>query len=106
MLEKVFFNLLDNAVRHGGHVTEIRVSTHYAKNDLVIVWEDNGIGVAAGDKDRIFEQGFGKNTGLGMFLTREILSLTGITITENGEPGKGARFEIRVPKGMYRVKGF
>jgi PAS domain S-box-containing protein len=105
MLEKVFFNLLDNAVRHGGHVTEIRISSRNSGSNLDIVWEDNGIGVPARDKDRIFEQGFGKNTGLGMFLTREILSLTGITITETGEPGKGARFEILVPMGMYRVDG-
>jgi signal transduction histidine kinase len=43
-----------------------------------------------------------KNTGLGLFLSREILAITGITITENGTPGKGARFEITVPEGMYR----
>jgi len=34
-----------------------------------------------------------------MFLTREILSITGITITETSEPSKGARFEMTVPKG-------
>jgi len=50
----------------------------------------------------IFEQGFGKHTGLGLFLSREILAITGSTIIENGTPGKGARFEITVPKGMYR----
>jgi signal transduction histidine kinase len=56
-------------------------------------------------KEKIFERGFGKNTGLGLFLAREILVITGITITENGTPGKGARFEITVPKGMWRRKG-
>jgi signal transduction histidine kinase len=53
--------------------------------------------------ERIFEQGFGKNTGLGLFLSREILAITGITITENGVPGKGARFEITVPRGDVPV---
>jgi len=43
-----------------------------------------------------------KNTGLGLFLSREILSITGITIRENGDPGKGARFEMVVPNGIYR----
>jgi signal transduction histidine kinase len=66
------------------------------------VWEDNGIGVADDEKDLIFERGFGKNTGLGLFLSREILSLTEITIRETGTPGKGVRFEITVPKGHYR----
>ncbi|MFA6363671.1 PAS domain S-box protein [Methanoregula sp.] len=102
MLEKVFFNLLDNSIRHGEHVTEIRVSSQKSGGDLLVVWEDNGIGVAADEKERIFERGFGRNTGLGMFLVREILSLTNITIKETGEPGKGARFEICVPNGNYR----
>jgi len=101
MLERVFFNLLDNAIRHGESVTEIRVSSHQAGSDLVVVWEDNGIGIAPEDKDQIFDRGFGKNTGLGLFLVREILSLTGITIRETGEPLKGARFEIVVPQGAY-----
>jgi PAS domain S-box-containing protein len=103
MLEKVFFNLIDNAVRHGERVTEIRVSPRQSGKDLVVVWEDNGIGIAADEKEWIFERGFGKNTGLGMFLVREILSLTGITIAETGEPGVGARFEITVPHGSWRI---
>jgi PAS domain S-box-containing protein len=102
MLEKVFFNLLDNSIRHGQRVTEIQVSSHQSGEDLVVVWEDNGIGIAENEKERIFERGFGKNTGLGMFLVREILSLTGIFIKETGVPGKGAQLEIRVPKGAYR----
>ena len=40
----------------------------------------------------------------GLYLMGEILSITGITITENGTPGKGAQFEITVPKGMWRMK--
>lgn len=102
MLEKVFFNLIDNSIRHGEHVTEILVTTHPSGEDLVIVWEDNGTGIERDDKENIFQRGFGKNTGLGMFLAREILSLTNILIRETGEPGKGARFEITVPKGASR----
>ena len=105
MLEKVFSNLLDNTIRHGQRVSTIRVTTRQAGEDLVVIWEDDGVGIPADEKERIFERGFGKNTGLGMFLAREVLSLTKITITETGEPGKGARFEITVPKGAYRVGG-
>jgi PAS domain S-box-containing protein len=104
MLEKVFFNLLDNAVRHGGRVTQVRVSSRPSGEDLVIVWEDNGVGIPAGEKEYIFDRGFGKNTGLGMFLVREILSLTGISIMETGEPGRGARFEMTVHGGAYRIR--
>jgi signal transduction histidine kinase len=105
LIVRVFFNLLDNSLRHGERVTDIRVSSHLSGGDLVMVWEDNGIGIPAENKERIFERGFGNNTGLGMFLAREILSLTGITIMETGDPGYGARFEMAVPKGMWRRAG-
>lgn len=104
LLEKVFINLLDNSVRHGGDVTKIRIYSRESDESLILVWEDNGIGIAAPEKERIFESGFGRNTGLGLFLVKEILSLTDITIHETGDPGKGARFEIIVPKGGYRVR--
>jgi PAS domain S-box-containing protein len=103
MLERVFFNLLDNSIRHGQRVSEIRVMPLRAGEDLVVVWEDNGIGIPAGEKERIFERGFGRNSGLGMFMVREILSLTGITIRETGVPGTGSRFEIVVPNGAFRI---
>ena len=64
--------------------------------------EDNGVGIPAKQKKKIFERGFKKSTGLGLFLTREILRITGIRIQETGIDGSGARFEIAVPKGMYR----
>lgn len=103
LLGKVFYNLIDNALRYGGdRMTEIHITSREEGGELVLVFEDNGIGILQKDKERLFTKGFGKNTGLGLFLSREILAITGITITENGEPGKGARFEITVPKGMYR----
>ena len=105
LLEKVFYNLIDNALRYGGErMTAIRVTSREMDGSLILLFEDNGAGIPVEDKPRLFTKGFGKNTGLGLFLSREILSITGISITENGEPGKGARFEIAVPKGMYRPK--
>jgi len=61
--------------------------------------------IQPGEKKNIFKRGVGKNTGLGLFLVSEILALTGITIQENGEPGKGARFEMLVPKGAWKKAG-
>lgn len=103
MLERVFYNLLDNTTRHGQKATVILISASRSGKGLVIRWEDDGVGIPAYEKDRIFERGFGKNTGLGLFLVREILLLTGISIRETGEPGKGARFEILVPEGAFRL---
>jgi len=65
--------------------------------------EDNGNGIAPEDRVHLFTKGFGKNTGLGLFLSREILSITNMEIRETGTYGKGARFEIIVPKGSYRM---
>ncbi|MGB7787959.1 GAF domain-containing protein [Methanoregula sp.] len=103
MLEKVFYNLVDNALRYGGKLTAITFSLRQSDEGLIIICEDNGNGIPDAEKEKIFERGFGKNTGQGLFLAREILSITGITIRETGEPGKGARFEIVVPGGSFRI---
>jgi len=102
LVVKVFYNLMDNAVRYGGKITTIRFSVEEPGDVHLIVCEDDGNGVPAEEKEKIFERGFGKNTGLGLALSQEILSITGITIRETGEPGKGARFEMTVPKGAWR----
>jgi PAS domain S-box-containing protein len=103
LLEKVFYNLLDNAIRYGGEQMKmIRISSKETPDGLVIVCEDDGAGIAEADKCCLFTQGFGKNTGFGLFLSREILAISGITIRETSSPGRGARFEIKVPKGSFR----
>ena len=102
LIVRVFYNLIDNAVRYGGKITTLRFSVQ-AGADPVVICEDDGDGVPAGEKDRIFDRGFGKNTGMGLFLAREILAITGIAICESGEPGAGARFEMTVPAGAYRI---
>ena len=103
LLEKVFYNLIDNALRYGGAgMTRIRISHQLAGEELIIAVEDDGEGIRQEDKSRLFTKGFGRHTGLGLYLSREILSITGIGITEDGEPGKGARFAITVPEGEFR----
>jgi signal transduction histidine kinase len=102
MIVRVFFNLFDNAVRHGKTVTHITVRCEQGSENLVVTVEDNGVGIPPDEKLKIFEKGYGKHTGFGLFLVREILAITGISIHETGTPGKGARFEITVPKGAYR----
>jgi PAS domain S-box-containing protein len=105
LVERVFYTLVDNALRYGTTLTEIRRSAYETPGGLVVVIEDNGVGIAQEYKERIFEKGSGKSAGhsRSLFLAREILSITGMTIRETGRAGKGARFEILVPKGTYRV---
>ncbi len=103
LLEKVFYNLVENSVRHGENVKEIHFSYKKEGDDLILLCEDDGVGIPDGAKERIFKREYYRNTGYGLFLSGEILSITGLTIRETGEPGKGARFEIRAPKGVYRL---
>ncbi len=102
LLSKVFYNLLENSVRHGQHTSLIQFSYRDNEDTLTIICEDNGEGIDQETKKHLFKRGYGKHTGYGLFLIREILAITGILIDETGEPGNGARFEITVPNGAFR----
>jgi PAS domain S-box-containing protein len=105
LLMKVFYNLIENSLRYGGNtMTRIRIASSPSEKGLSIVCEDDGAGISDDDKKHLFTRGFGRNTGFGLYLSREVLAITGITITENGTPGKGARFEIVVPKGAWHFR--
>ncbi|EHQ36211.1 PAS domain S-box protein [Methanoplanus limicola] len=105
MIDLAFNNLYDNAVRHAEGATGIRITGRPDNEDYIIIFEDDGCGILDEMKEKIFERNVGKNTGLGLFLIREILSITGITIRENGNLKEGARFEMRLPKGVWRMRG-
>jgi len=98
LLEKVFFNLVDNVVRHGEKATLIRFSAQETDKGVTISCSDDGVGVPESLKEGIFKREYYRNTGYGLYLAAEILGITGLSIIESGEPGIGARFEIRVPK--------
>ncbi len=98
---KIIYNLIENAVRYGETITKIRFYEEEASN-LVLICEDDGVGVIPEEKERIFERGYGRNTGLGLALCRDILTITDISIIETGEFGSGARFEISIPSTGWR----
>jgi PAS domain S-box-containing protein len=102
LLETVFLQLAENLLLHGKTATHLSMSYSTNPDSLTLVFEDNGIGIPAEEKEKIFIRGYGSQKGMGLYLAKEILSITGITIIENGELGKGARFAITVPKGAYR----
>jgi signal transduction histidine kinase len=104
LLENVFLAMSENVVLHGETATDIRLFYRETSEGLILVFQDNGVGIPKDQKEKIFEKKHVDKKGMGLFLTREILSITGITIVEVGEPGKGACFEISVPKGAYRFE--
>ncbi|MDD4137113.1 MAG: PAS domain S-box protein, partial [Methanoregula sp.] len=102
LLEKVFYHLISNAIQYGEKISRVRISCDESFEELLVICEDNGIGIPPDAKEKIFNRLFYRNTGLDLYLSQEILSLTGITIRETGAYGTGARFELRVPRGAYR----
>jgi len=102
MFPRVFENLIGNALIHGKTLTSIRWYTEERDDSLLIICEDDGVGVADEKKETIFKPAFGRSHGFGLYLVSEILSITGITIRETGVFGEGARFEIQVPAEKFR----
>jgi PAS domain S-box-containing protein len=102
LFERVFYHLIDNAVRYGRKIKNLRFFCEESFEELLVICEDDGIGIPPDAKEKIFNRQFFQNTGLDMYLSRQILSITDISIRETGIYGTGARFEIRVPKGAYR----
>ena len=103
-LSTVFYHLLHNALKESTGVTNVIITYHIRTNGCAILVEDDGTGIADAVKPLLFlrrEDSFGR----GLFLSHEILSITGMTIRETGIYSKGARFEIFVPSEGYRVTG-
>ncbi len=92
LLRQVFYNLLDNSIKYGKTLTQIRLYCKSAEGFKRLIYEDDGVGISASDKANLFEEGYGKGTGFGLYLIRKICTSYGWTITEEGEPGKGVRF--------------
>jgi PAS domain S-box-containing protein len=102
LFETALSNIMANVLRHGVRATIITMRYEEKPDFLTLFIEDNGVGIPAEEKNMIFDRGYGKGAGLGLFLVREVLSITGMTIKETGIPGQGLRLEITVPKVMYR----
>jgi|GEM_PF-3467031 len=102
MFRKVMENLFENTHRHGKGVTTVTIRFEQRSGESCLVVEDNGRGVPQELKEKIFRQGYGQNTGFGLFLSKEILALTSITITEEGTEGEGSRFVMHIPKDGFR----
>jgi PAS domain S-box-containing protein len=104
LLEKVFFNLIDNSLRYGSNLSQIIFSHEITAEGLTIICSDDGGGIPSVEKENIFNRKYFSNTGFGLFLSREILAITNLSIKECGEAGVGARFEIEIPVGNYRLR--
>jgi signal transduction histidine kinase len=105
LFQDVLIHLAGNAVSHGITIKNIIVTYHEIQEGLDLILEDDGIGIPSDKKQSIFDYDEGGHAGIGLFICREILEVTGMTITETGTEGKGARFVIHVLPDGYRIEG-
>jgi signal transduction histidine kinase len=105
LFSDVLTHLLENSLRHGGTVKNIVVTYHETHDGLDLCIRDDGAGIPAGKKQQIFEYDAGGHAGIGLFICRQIVEVTDMTIQETGIEGTGARFVIHVPPGGYRIEG-
>lgn len=104
-LRQVLLHLLGNAVKFTER-GEVRLRAESRGRALILLVRDTGVGIPAGDLERIFEpftqaddsvsRAHG-GTGLGLAITRRLLGLLGGSIAVRSEPGRGTTFEVRVP---------
>jgi len=98
LLRQLFYNLIDNSLEHGEKVSQIRIYHEVGKDKQKLIYEDDGVGIPKTEKEKIFKEGYGKETGYGLWLVRKICEVYGWTIRETGKQGKGAQFTIIIPK--------
>jgi PAS domain S-box-containing protein len=99
LLARLFYNLIDNSLKYGEKITQIRV--YYKGSDdgqLKLIYQDDGSGIPLDEKPKLFKEGYGKGTGYGLYLIKKMMEVYGWTIRETGEPGKGAQFTITIPR--------
>jgi len=105
LFSHVITHLVENSIRHGGSVRNVVVTYHETGNGLDLIIEDDGVGIPAEKKQEIFEYDAGQHAGIGLFICRQIVEVTDMTIRETGTGGRGARFVIHIPHGGYRIEG-
>ena len=103
LFERVFSNLVNNSMKHGGNVRTISVDMEERQDHLVLTYSDDGKGIPAGRKAAIFQPDRERPLH-GLKLIHDILEMTHMTIREVGTEGSGSKFEIIVPKENYRIR--
>ena len=110
LLERVFTNLLENALKYAGERAEIGIRARQQREMLAIdVW-DNGPGIAEGQERLIFEKFARGNkesavpgVGLGLAVCKAIIEMHGGQIRASNRPEGGACFSIQLPLGQPPV---
>lgn len=109
MLRMIIDNLLTNAVKYTPDGGKINVSSDKSLNFYTLTVQDNGVGINDEDKKLLFKQFSRINntmtsstngSGIGLYLTKELVELHGGTISVVSEAGKGSTFTVKIPNSL------
>ena len=98
MLRQLFFNMMDNTLKYGEKTSIIKIHYKEEKDQVKLIYEDNGVGIPDEEKSKLFHEGYGKGTGFGLYLIKRICEGYGWKIQETGKHGEGAQFTMTIPK--------
>lgn len=105
LFKDVIRHIVANSFQYAGSFDLLRVRYLETDGEIIIYFEDNGPGIPTSKKQQIFEYDSGGHHGIGLFICRQIVGVSGMTILETGEEGRGATFEIHIPAAGYRIDG-
>jgi signal transduction histidine kinase len=105
-LRQVLVNLLDNAIKYSPDGGDVAIELAGGHGRVRLTVRDRGLGIPAGEQERIFEKfyrldpaltrGVG-GSGLGLFISRELVARMGGSLTVRSQPGEGAAFVVDLP---------
>ena len=105
LLVHVWTNLIDNAVKFTPAGSLIRMRLQRENDELLFTIEDSGPGIPEGEQERIFAKFYQSETsrevegnGLGLALVRQIVEISGGSVTVENLPEAGCRFAVRLPE--------
>jgi two-component system sensor histidine kinase KdpD len=105
LIEQVFLNILDNAVKYTPAGSPLEIEARAETDGVVVTIADRGPGFAPGDEERVFDKFFrgssgddSKGAGLGLTICRGIVAAHGGRIAARNRPDGGAVFEIFLPR--------
>ncbi|OGP70845.1 MAG: hypothetical protein A2Y80_03325 [Deltaproteobacteria bacterium RBG_13_58_19] len=103
LIERVFINLLDNAIKYTPPRTPVAISGRLEDQEVLLAVSDAGPGLPSGDEERIFEKffqatpGSTRGVGLGLSICRSIIEVHGGRIWVANRPEGGAVFSFTLP---------
>jgi signal transduction histidine kinase len=104
-IRQVFANLLDNALKYTGPNGQVTVSVTCEPGDAVARFRDNGIGIPADEREKIWHRLYRgdksrsqRGLGLGLSLVKAVVQAHQGTAAVESEPGKGSEFTVRLPR--------